>query len=81
MWSAFGGGKLAGWRQSLQPPIVARTFDNLTKYPFKPYGFPVVSDPVELLYSREWGEYHTHLSLGTSRRLITYINFAIVFHP
>ena len=27
--------------------------DNVTKYPFKPYGFPVVSDPVVLLYRAE----------------------------
>ena len=54
--------------------------DNRPIYPFKPYGFPVVSDPVELLYSREWGEYHAHASLGISHRLITDINLSIVFH-
>ena len=47
-------------------------------YPFKPYGFPVVSNPVALLYSRERGERHAKASPGISRRLITNINLAIV---
>ena len=73
---------LAGRLEALasNPQSSPDILDNRLIYPFKPYGFPVVSDPVELLYSREWGEYHAHASLGISHRLITDINLSIVFH-
>ena len=45
--------KLVDWRQSLQPPIVARYIGQLSLYPFKPYVFLIVSDPKALLYGRE----------------------------
>ena len=50
--------ELVDWRQSLQPPIVARYIGQRPMHPFKPYEFLVVSDPNSVALSQRKVTYH-----------------------